>query len=305
MFCRNCGTKFDDGNKFCPSCGTVVVAEMSSAPAATVADVETKTVKKPAMVAVVFAIISILMYLMPWITVPSGTAFEEGWFFLFNMHSLIETMPYADSVMVSFIIALFAAFLISLSAIALYVWYIIGEFRRKNNPLTLRLASMISIIMALVATGVVISMGAVNEGDIVSYFKEYGNGIGSILENQALISVTVIILFVLSLINMFIASAGKKEEITVPKAPVYPAVEPIVKNENVQPMQGNNRVEPVAPEVPVQPVFEQPVTEAVPVQPVYEQPAEDVVQAAEETVVTPNVQEPANNAQRFSMGGDL
>ncbi len=282
MFCRNCGTKFEDGNKFCPSCGTATVAAEATIPTA---EVETKIVKKPAMVAVVFAIISILMYLMPWITVPSGTAFGEGWFFLFNMHSLIETMPHADSVMVSFIIALFVAFLLSLSAIVLYVWYIIGEFKRKNNPLTLRLASMISIIMALVATGVVISMGAVNEGDIVSYFKEYANGIGSILENQAIVSISVIILLVLSIVNMFIAKIGKKEEITVTKEATYTPTEPVYQ-------------QPVEEAVFEEPVFETPVEEAV-----FEEPvAEPQVSQQEQA---PKVQNSLNNAQTFSMGGDL
>lgn len=153
-------------------------------------------------------------------------------------------------------------------------------------------------------------MGAVNEGDIVSYFKEYGNGIGSILENQAIISFTVIVLFVLSIINMFIASIGKKEEITVPKAPIgVPAeamyeqpVEEAVFEEPVftEPVEAPSFEQPVYEQPVEEPVFEQPAEE-----PVYEQPAEEVVTPVAEQDAVPKVQNSLNNAQRFSVGGDL
>lgn len=70
MFCRNCGSKVEDGARFCPVCGESVVAEyepstesqggFQSAPAAeaqqtTPAPAKTKRSKRPLLIAAVVA----------------------------------------------------------------------------------------------------------------------------------------------------------------------------------------------------------------------------------------------------------
>lgn len=308
MFCRNCGTKFDDGAKFCPSCGTAVVGDVDTATVGSGtedADVTVKKQKKPAMAAIVCAVLSIVMCFLPWIIVPTGSRFKEGWYFVFNMHEIIGDMPCSNSVYVIYIIALFSAFLLMLMSIVLYIWYIIGELRRKNNPLTLRLASMISIILAVVAAGVAICMGIVSKGDALAYFKE---GFLNMILNNPVVSPTAIVLLVLAVVNMFIAKTGKMEEVAVAAEPTpVPVAVPVAAAVVNQPVHGAGYVQsgmntaadntawsmPEQTEEPVQDTWEAPVLEEVPFM---EEPvAVEEVPAVEEPVAAeevPAVEEP-------------
>ena len=59
MYCKNCGTKIEDGVKFCPNCGTSTQEEAAPAPMATESAAATGNVEeKPPKVWTIFALIS-------------------------------------------------------------------------------------------------------------------------------------------------------------------------------------------------------------------------------------------------------
>ena len=78
MYCKNCGTKIEDGVKFCPNCGTNVqeeVAPMATEAAASSVNVEEKPPKVWSVFALVSKILGIVCLIVSFIPIVDYLSF--------------------------------------------------------------------------------------------------------------------------------------------------------------------------------------------------------------------------------------